>query len=85
MEKYLYWSMHTGEFFDVLEDEVPTMDAFQVRLTKRPKSNCNRCFGRFYEGKNTNTGLYIACQKCRKSCIDYEALMGDIERHLEIK
>jgi hypothetical protein len=84
MEKYLYWSFHTGQMFDVVDDEVPTLDAFQVRLKQLPNKNCNRCYGRFYEGKNANTGLYIPCQKCRKKCIDYETLIGDIEKQVSI-
>jgi hypothetical protein len=84
MEKYLYWSFQTGEFFDVLEDEIETLTPFQVRLKKKPKSNCNRCYGRFYEGKNIKTGLYIPCQRCRKTCIDYHALYDGGENQLEL-
>ena len=35
MEKYLYWSFHTGQFYDVLRDEVDTLDAFQLRMLKK--------------------------------------------------
>lgn len=76
MNKYLYWSSHTGEIYEVMEDEVPTLTAFQVRLKQRPPTNCKRCFGRFYESKNINTGLYVACQKCRKKCVDYDMLLS---------
>jgi hypothetical protein len=32
-------------------------------LKIKPKANCNRCLGRGYEGKNTQTGKYVPC-KC---------------------
>ena len=74
MQKYLYWSFHTGEIYEVLEDEVDTLDAFQLKLKQRPKSNCKECHGRFYSGKNTKTGLYVPCVKCGKKCIDFDIM-----------
>lgn len=84
MNTNLYWSFHTGEFFYVADDEIQTLNGFSVSLTKKPKLNCKRCFGRFHEGKNINTGLYIPCQKCRKTCIDYEKLLGDMEQAIKV-
>lgn len=74
MESYKYWSMITGEFLDVLEDEIDTLTPFQVRIKTMPKSNCKVCFGRMYSGKNLNTNLYVPCNKCKKKCIDWESL-----------
>jgi len=77
MKKYLYWSFHTGEVYEVLEDEIPMLDNFQVPLVKRPKANCKKCYGRFYSGLNTNTGLYIPCLKCGRKCISFDSLSVD--------
>jgi hypothetical protein len=76
---YLYWSFHTGEFYNVLEDEVDALDAFQLRMLKRADSNCKKCYGRFHEGKNVATGLYIPCHKCGKKSIDFETLNPNAE------
>ncbi len=84
MKKYLYWSFHTGEIYNVLEDEVDTMTAFQLRLKKHPKENCNKCYGRFYEGLNTETELYIPCRKCSKKCIDWEELKPSDENAITL-
>lgn len=84
MTKYLYWSFITGEFFTVLEDEIDTLTPFQIRIKNKPKSNCKQCYGRFFIGKNTNTGLYIICNKCKSKCIDYEALIDTQMRELDL-
>lgn len=77
MQKHLYWSFHTGEYYEVLEDEVEMLDSFQVRLKQRAKSDCKKCYGRFYIGLNASTGLYLPCQKCGKKCLDFEWLKPD--------
>ena len=30
-------------------------------LKVKPKSNCKRCYGRGYEGRNTQTGKLVVC------------------------
>lgn len=77
MEKFLYWSFHTGEYYYVLEDEVDTLDSFQVRLKEKANPHCKKCYGRFYVGKNANTDLYVPCQKCGKKSLDMEYLTSN--------
>ena len=84
MEKYLYWSFHTGQFYDVLRDEVDTLDAFQLRMLKKPSGSCKKCFGRFYVGKNVNTELYVPCSKCAKNCVDFETLNPEGENVIDL-
>ena len=74
IKTYLYWSFHTGEVYEVLEDEMQFLDNFQVPLLKRPNPNCKKCYGRFYSSKNMNTELYVPCMKCGKKCIDFDSL-----------
>lgn len=74
MDKYLYFSLHTGEIYEVLEDEISTLNEFQVPLKCKPKSSCKNCYGRLHVGLNTLTQLYALCDSCSKKCIDWEKI-----------
>ncbi len=74
MKTKLYFSVNTGEIYEVWEDEEETLDHFQVPLISRPKSNCKQCYGRFHVGFNMETEMYAVCSKCSKKYTDWEKL-----------
>lgn len=71
-EKQLMFSLITGDLYTILSDELKNMDEYQVPLIKKPKDNCNKCYGRFYTGKNLTHNLFIMCPKCSPKYIDLQ-------------
>jgi hypothetical protein len=73
----LYFSMISGDMYYIEPDEVKNLDKSQIPLTKKPRGNCNRCYGRFHIGFETKKKYYIPCPKCMKKCVDWDALTED--------
>lgn len=38
----------------------------EVKLPHKPKSGCNKCFGRGHRGIDIKTGKFVICRKCYK-------------------
>jgi hypothetical protein len=72
--KQLMFSLITGEIYTILSDELKVMDEYQVPLKQKPQSNCSKCYGRLYIGKDHIHQLYIMCPKCSIKCIDTEKI-----------
>lgn len=72
--KKLYFSLFSGELYEVDAKEVGSLDAFQIPLVRRPSTSCKKCHGRFYEGYLVNLKHYQICTKCAKKIIDVVAL-----------
>lgn len=70
-ELKLFFSLVSGEMYYIEEDEIKNLDNSQVPLLKKPKSNCKKCYGRFYTGFEVNKKYYMPCTKCSKSCVDW--------------
>ena len=68
--KKLYFSLFSGQIYEVPEDEVKNLDEAQIPLLERPKQNCNKCFGRGYIYKDIKSGFYTVC-KCMKDKINF--------------
>ena len=68
----LYFSLITGEIYDVMEDEEETLDRYQVPLRGTPVW-CKHCFGKMHIGLNTKYNAYDMC-KCSTKYIDFEKL-----------
>lgn len=69
--KQLYFSLLSGEMYYVEKDEIKNLDKYQIPLKKKPKSSCNKCYGRMYIGFNLTLKIYEICRKCAHSCIDF--------------
>lgn len=75
-KKLIYYSLLSGDVYDIGEDEIENLDDFQIPLTKNPKSNCKRCFGRGYIGYDAIKKYYPMC-RCIAKHIDKERV-GEI-------
>ena len=75
----LFFSLISGDMYYVEEDEIKNLDKSQIPLTVKPKSNCKKCYGRFYTALETKKKYYIPCPRCMKKCVDWNALKdGDV-------
>ena len=73
-KKLLYFSLFSGQIYDVPEDEVKLLDGFQIPLIERPKDTCRKCYGRFYTAFNTTGGYYEVCASCARKYVDAKRL-----------
>lgn len=78
----LFFSLTSGEIYNIAEDEVKNLDKNQIPLKNRPKDNCKKCYGRMYESKHLRKesegwvfDYYTPCSKCSKKCVDFEYLL----------
>ena len=76
MSEHLYFSLFGGQIFSVKEDEVSTMDAFQIPLKKKPSSSCKNCYGRFYTGYDLSKRHFLICKKCAIKTIEPVSLLS---------
>ena len=49
-KKLIYYSLLSGDVYEISEDEVETLDDFQIPLLKKPNQKCKGCYGRGYIG-----------------------------------
>lgn len=68
-EKVLYYSLLSGEVYEISTDEVENLDDFQLPLLKRPKESCKQCYGRGYIGYDRLKKYYPMC-RCTVKNID---------------
>lgn len=70
-KKLIYYSLLSGDVYEIAEDEVENLDEFQIPLTKMPKKNCKCCYGRGYIGYDAIKKYYPMC-RCTTKNIDRE-------------
>ncbi len=71
--KLIYYSLLSGDVYEVFEDETEGFDEYQIPLTKKPKENCKGCYGRGYIGYDRLKKYYPMC-RCTYIRIDREKL-----------
>ena len=76
-DKVIYYSLLSGEVYEIANDECENLDDFQIPLTARPKSNCDSCFGRGYIGYDRLKKYYPMC-RCIMKKIDKERI-GEVK------
>jgi hypothetical protein len=69
-----FFSLLSGEIYQVEEDEIENLDQYQIPLLKSPPSNCKKCYGRMHIGYNQKLKIYEMCRKCVNKCVDFKAL-----------
>ena len=70
-KKKLYYSLLSGDIYEVGEDEIDNLDDFQIPLLKGPKPKCNTCYGRGFIGYDPTKRYYPMC-RCLIRNIDRE-------------
>ena len=66
-----YYSLVTGRIERILADEVKLLEVYQIPLTRRPRENCNKCYGRAFINQDVQHKVYLPCN-CVKKVIDTE-------------
>ena len=81
-----FFSMVSGEIYHVEEDEVKNLGKDQIPLKEKPKSNCKKCYGRFFTGRhmkrvdnNWVQDYYIPCPKCAQKYIDWATFKEEVQ------
>lgn len=67
-KKQIY-SIFSGTFYEIPEKDIKILDIGQVPLSKLPPSNCKKCFGRGYTGRDKDNFAYYACSCVKKLVI----------------
>lgn len=64
-----YFSLVSGELYELPDDMSSSVDKFQIRLKEFPKNNCKKCYGRFYTSFNVNMQVYNICPSCARKIL----------------
>jgi hypothetical protein len=65
----IYFSIITGEIYDILDELEGSLDTYQLKLFCKPKNNCKQCYGRFHISFNPKLKIYNICPACSKKCL----------------
>ena len=69
-DKLYAFSIITGQVFPIEQDDIKLLYSYQIPLTGKPKSNCNKCYGRGYTGIAVKTKFHIMCQCTAKQILE---------------
>ena len=56
-----YFSVFSGVIYQLDEKYTKNLDCGQLEITNMPKSNCKKCLGKGYTGKDLKTDHYNMC------------------------
>ena len=73
----LIFNSKTGELFERFLNEPLTH--FHIPPKEAPRSNCKKCFGRFYTNKKPD-GSFNLCPSCVRKCIDLSKYSGNVSQ-----
>jgi hypothetical protein len=71
-----YFSIFGGYTYSVNEKEEKVLDSFQIPLKSKPSNSCNKCYGKFHVGYDSNKRHFIACPKCMKKYLDVTKILS---------
>ena len=63
------FNVYSGSVFCLEETELKNLQEGEIPLEKAPKTNCKKCYGRGYTGKDTLKYIYQPCSQCVESNI----------------
>jgi hypothetical protein len=63
----LVFSVFSGTYYEIPESDASLLDVGHLPLTKKPKSNCSKCFGRGHLGRDTQSYGYAVCSCLQKN------------------
>jgi len=74
-----FFSIITGEIYELPDDMASSVDKFQLQLKDLPKSNCKKCYGRFYTSYNVGMQVYNICISCGRKILKEDTINLTIE------
>lgn len=75
----LFFSLLSGDIYQIESDEVKNLDDYQIPLLQRPNTSCKKCYGRLYHMYNTTTKIYQPCPRCARKCFDFKSMKTEIK------
>jgi len=63
------FNAYSGKIHEILEEEIVTILEGDIPLTKQPKANCKKCYGRGHTGYDKNRNAYHLCVNCIEKCV----------------
>lgn len=76
-KKIIYYSLLSGEIYEIEEDEIDNLDQFQIPLLKKPRRGCRKCWERGYIGYDPIKKYYPMCS-CIIKNIDHDRVKKQI-------
>ena len=74
-----YFSVFSGEIYDLAEEYTNYLDCGQLKITDDPKSSCKRCHGRRITGRNVDSNHYDMCRCVLRNASD--ELLAEMTQH----
>jgi predicted Zn-ribbon and HTH transcriptional regulator len=74
--KLLYFSIFSGDIYEIMPEDEKALDSFQIPLKMRPKG-CRKCKGCFYIHYDLTNKKFDICPRCAKKYIDYNKLLNE--------
>jgi len=76
IQKKWFFSLFSGEIYEVELDLIKHLDAFQLPLKEKPNCvKCKKCHGRLHEGYNIIEKAFVLCKPCGRKYVDLEAML----------
>lgn len=73
----IYYSLISGEVYEIQDDEADNLDQYQIPLLKKPNPKCGVCYGRGYVGRDIVKKYFPMCP-CISRQINGDRLKSDI-------
>jgi len=84
METKLIYSVFSGTYYNVLKKDLSLLNIGQIPMLKKPPTNCKKCYGRGYNGRDNKTFAYNVCNCIRKN-VDRDVLKSLIPPDINIE
>lgn len=83
MSKKIY-NNQTGVFRDVEDHEdLSMLQDYEVVVNKLPKSDCGKCYGRGYIGRDLIRRELVMCRKCFRKITDFDHARERVKKQME--
>lgn len=72
--KKWFFSLFSGELYQVNESEIKFLDGFQIPLKDKPSERCSKCRGKFRTEYYITEKRWFFCKRCAKKLVDYSTI-----------
>jgi hypothetical protein len=77
------YSIFSGTIYTIPEKDLNLLINGQIPLSKMPKNNCKKCFGRGNLGRDKNNYQYVICS-CIRNVIDLPEATNIFKNSIDI-
>jgi len=58
------FNVYSGSVFELNDDELSNILEGEIPLERAPRTNCKKCYGRCYIGRDKERRIYQPCGQC---------------------